>query len=221
MSIPRNFSKVAPGASTSGVLNPTNGGTGLTTVGTSGYVLTSDGTNWTSAAAGGGGGATGIGGQVFTASGTFTIPTGVTALKVTVAGGGAGGGNYTGCCPHYGSSGGASSVSSGTQTISTITGSGGGNTGGGGGASGGDLNIPGGSGSVYYAGNSFLGTLSSAVYGAGGYGNTLPTSGAGGTAIKYLTGLTAGNTITVTRGAGGSGAFGGQAGGGGVIIFEW
>lgn len=34
-------------------------------------------------------------GQVFTASGTFTVPTGVTAVKVTVVGGG-GGGGYAG-----------------------------------------------------------------------------------------------------------------------------
>lgn len=67
-------------------------------------------------------------GQVFTANGTFTIPTGVTALKVTVVGGGGGG-------PV------------------------GGNFGGGGGA----------------------------------------------TAIKWLTGLTAGNTLAVTIGAGGAG----------------
>ena len=31
-------------------------------------------------------------GQVFASSGTFTIPTGVTAIKVTVCGGGGGGG---------------------------------------------------------------------------------------------------------------------------------
>ena len=63
----------------------------------------------------------GMKGQVFTSSGTFTIPTGVTALKVNVVGGG------------------------------------------------------GGSGSGYSGGG-----------------------GAGGAAISYLTGLTAGNTLTVT-----------------------
>ena len=35
----------------------------------------------------------GVLGQVFTSSGTFTIPTGVTALKITVVGGGGGAGN--------------------------------------------------------------------------------------------------------------------------------
>ena len=35
--------------------------------------------------------AAGIGGQVFTSSGTFTVPSGVTAVKVTIIGGGGGG----------------------------------------------------------------------------------------------------------------------------------
>ena len=54
--------------------------------GTSGNVLTSNGTTWTSATP-----ATslpGVLGQAFTSSGTFTIPSGVTAVKVTVVGGG-------------------------------------------------------------------------------------------------------------------------------------
>jgi hypothetical protein len=35
-------------------------------------------------------------GQVFTSSGTYTVPTGVTAVKVTVVGGGGNGGGVTG-----------------------------------------------------------------------------------------------------------------------------
>lgn len=60
---------------------------------TTGNVLTSNGTTWTSAAPS----STFIGsqGQVFTSSGTFTVPTGVTAVKVTVVGGGGNGGNNT------------------------------------------------------------------------------------------------------------------------------
>jgi hypothetical protein len=54
MTIVRNFSNVAPGASSTGVIDASKGGTGLSSVGTSGYVLTSNGTAWTSAAAGGG-----------------------------------------------------------------------------------------------------------------------------------------------------------------------
>ena len=48
MTIPRDLSNLAPGANTSGVLQPTKGGTGLTAPGTNGNVLTSNGTAWTS-----------------------------------------------------------------------------------------------------------------------------------------------------------------------------
>lgn len=50
MAIPRNLSNLAPGADTSGVLGVTKGGTGLTSPGTNGNVLTSNGTGWTSSA---------------------------------------------------------------------------------------------------------------------------------------------------------------------------
>ena len=50
MTIPRNLSKLAEGADTNGVLGATYGGTGLTSPGTSGNVLTSNGTGWTSSA---------------------------------------------------------------------------------------------------------------------------------------------------------------------------
>ena len=76
--------------------------------------------------------------EVFTASGTFTIPTGITRVKVTIVGGGGGGGGSLngGCCdPDYDGGGG----------------------------------------------------------------------GGGGAAVKWLTSLTPGNTLTVTRGAGGTG----------------
>jgi hypothetical protein len=225
MTIVRNFSNVAPGASSTGVISAAKGGTGLSSVGTSGYVLTSDGTNWTSAAAGGGG-VTGYNGQAFTASGTFTIPAGVTAVKVTATGGGATGGAFV-CCVGFvnGTAGGASSVSSGTQTITTITGSGGGGSGGGGSASGGTFNIPGGNtfmpyiGSVngYYAsgggGGSYFSPFATGTYGGGGAGGQYVGGGGGGTAIKYLTGLTPGNTLTVTRSTAGMNN--------GIIVIEW
>ena len=96
-------------------------------------------------------------GQVFTSNGTFTIPDGVEALKVTVIGGGGnggegdnsgigwlrdgGGGGSAGSAIKYltnltsgstlsvtvGGVGGTSSVASGTQTITTIQCTGGGN----------------------------------------------------------------------------------------------
>lgn len=137
-----------------GTLPVTNGGTGvasatayallaggttstgafqsLASVGTTGQVLTSNGAGALptfQTAAGGG-----LGGQtVFTSSGTFTIPSGKTVVKVTIIGGGGGGGQYSGSC-----------------CVNTQNGVG------------------------------------------------------GGTAIKYLTGLTPGNTLTVTVGAAGA-----------------
>jgi hypothetical protein len=84
-------------------------------------------------------------GQVFTANGTFTIPEGITALKVTVVGGGAGGQSAVGY--------------------------------------------------VYYVG----------PYATATYASRTGVSGSGGgTAIKYLTGLTAGATLAVTVGTGGA-----------------
>lgn len=75
--------------------------------------------------------------QIFTGSGTFTIPQGITALKLTVTGGGGAGGG---------------------------------------------------------------GTAAANTSGSGG--------GSGGTAIKWLSGLTPGNTLTVVVGGGGAGASG-------------
>jgi hypothetical protein len=50
MAIPRNLGNLASGADTNGVLGVTKGGTGVTSPGTSGNVLTSNGTAWTSGA---------------------------------------------------------------------------------------------------------------------------------------------------------------------------
>lgn len=174
--------------------------------------------------------ASGANGQVFTSSGTFTIPTGVTAVKVTVVGGGGSSTRYVGCCLFAGNSGGTSSVSSGTQTISTISATGGaggpatGNTPATGGlGSGGDLNSRGGTATVS-GGNTLLSQGSyqtTALYGTGAssYGNT--SGGGGGGAIKFLTSLTPGNTLTVTIGAGGTQSGNGAAGAAGTVVFEW
>lgn len=88
-------------------------------------------------------------GQVFTSSGTFTVPTGITAVKVTVIGGGGGGGGY----------------SSGTTIVAT----------------------------------------------AGG--------GGGGVAVKFITGLTPGGTVSVTVGTGGAGGTSGTGTAGGTSSF--
>lgn len=69
-----------------------NGTSALQTVapGNSGNILISNGTTWVATASGSA--VSGTSGQAFTSNGTFTIPTGIAALKVTVIGGGGGGG---------------------------------------------------------------------------------------------------------------------------------
>ena len=70
-----------------GTLGVANGGTGLTAAGTSGNVLTSNGSAWVSQAGGGYGGFSVV---VFYSSGTWTPPAGITRARVTLVGGGAG-----------------------------------------------------------------------------------------------------------------------------------
>lgn len=178
--------------------------------------------------------------QVFTTVGSgqnFTIPAGVTKLKVTVVGGGGG----------YGGSGGTSTVASGTQSITSISATGGANNGSGGLGSNGDLNIRGGGGGAGSygvsnvlggnGGSSILGgggapMASGGNYGGGAGGLTQSSScgfipgdtgkGAGGAAIKWLSGLTPGNNLSVTVGAGGADpSLGFLFGAPGVVIFEW
>jgi len=105
-----NQNTTGSSASVTGTVAVGNGGTGSTTLptnnvllgngtsalqavapSTSGNVLTSNGTTWQSIApSGGGGGFTSM--VVFTASGTWTIPAGITKAKVTIQGAGGGGG---------------------------------------------------------------------------------------------------------------------------------
>jgi hypothetical protein len=169
-------------------------------------------------------------GQVFTSSGTFTIPTGITKLKVTVVGGG-GASSFSigGCPPSFGTggSGGTSSVASGTQSISTISATGGSGGNGsivnGGLGSGGDINSRGGiGGGADNPGATLLsqGTYNStALLGTGGSSTGQTSGGGGGGAVKWLSSLTSGNTLTVTIGAGGTG--GDRAGAAGAVVFEW
>ena len=95
------------------------------TDGTSGQVLTTDGSgNATFADAGGGGGLQSM--QVFTSSGTWTKPAGISKIKVTVVGGGGGGG---GGSPGFGGGAGGASIKfidvSAVSSVTLTVGSGG------------------------------------------------------------------------------------------------
>ena len=113
-------------ALTTGTLPVASGGTGATALtannvllgngtsavqlvapGSSGNVLTSNGTTWTSAAAGGGA----IQTQLFTSPGTWTKPSTVTQVRVTVIAGGSGAG-LNGNASYPGGTGGSSSFGS-------------------------------------------------------------------------------------------------------------
>jgi hypothetical protein len=70
-------------------------------------------------------GISGIFGQAFTSSGTFTVPAGVTALKVSVLGGGGGGGGATVNGSNNVSAGSAGGTSSFGSYVSATGGAGG------------------------------------------------------------------------------------------------
>lgn len=135
--------------------------------------------------------------EVFTSSGTFTIPAGKTTVKVTVVGAGGGADGYTNSGGRVaGSAGGNSSIQSGTQTITTVTANGGSaptNIAGGaagGTASNGDINIKGGGGgaaatdstwgSSGNGGSSTLGGGARSLSGTNSFGETGGNYGGGG-----------------------------------------
>ena len=248
-----------------GTLPVANGGTGAATLtannvllgngtsalqvvapGTTGNVLTSNGTTWTSTALSGG-----TRGQVFTSNGTFTIPSGITAVKVTVVGGGGGGGSFDGCTGGgsgggagaaaikyltgltpgntlsvtvgalgtIGASGGTSSVASGTQSITTISATGGG---------GGGAIVPG-SGGAASNGDINSGGGSGGQGGNSNAGNTGGASmfGSGGGPVNGSSTVTAATAYGAGGGGGGNlsgystnGRIGGS-GAVGIVFFEW
>lgn len=176
----------------SGTLPVASGGTGATSLtsnnivigngtsavqfvapGTSGNVLTSNGTTWASTTLVAGG-LTNV--AVFTSSGTFTVPAGITKCKVTVTGGGGGAGNaYAGAAG--GTAIGFVTVNGSTATITV----------GAGGA----------------AGASGASGTSSFVYGATTVSATGGTSGNTGTSFSPTNGGTGtGGDINVTGGPG-------------------
>ena len=197
--------------------------TGMLPVGTTGQVLTVAGgvPSWSTPATGGIGGI-----QVFTSSGTFTVPSGVSKVKMIVTGAGSNGAAGYGCCTWWydGAAGGtaikyiavtpgntlnvtvgttsgaASSVSSGTQSISTVTATGGSTSGTSNGVSGG---VGAGGDMNIRGGGSGHGAAGAASYwgGSGSIGVT-PSAGAYGS-------------------GGGAPNSGSWPFGQGVVVFEW
>lgn len=167
--------------------------------------------------------------EVFTSSGTWTIPADVTRARVTVIGGGGGGGSgseasggggggcsikvLTGLTPGLtigvtigagaglNDTGGTSSVQSGTQTISTVSATGG---------SSGNSNVQGGQGGIGSAGD-----LNFAGDAGQGYGRQVGGPSGGGT---FMGGGGRGGQTGRPYGGGGGAQSSGAAG---VVMFEF
>jgi len=205
--------------------------------GTTGNVLTSNGSAWLSQAAAAGGGDYIM--QVFTTPGTYTKPAGLKAIKVTVIGGG---GGIASGSPAPAQSGGTSSF--GSPAFLSATGGVGNSQGAGGLGSGGQLNargMPGfspnqslpncgtfsgaiGGASAFGFGqsvNAGLGTPAAGLSYGGGAAAFLQGAGGGGGAIEYIDAPALPGPQPYTVGAGGPGSPApGVAGAAGVIIVE-
>jgi len=204
-----------------GAVNTANGAVILTAAG---KYPALDGSLITGIAAGG---YTGM--QVFTSSGTWTKPTGITKVLVKVVGGGGGGGGTGGAGSATGGTGGTSSFAGSAVTVEGAGGAGGtATTGGAGGAgSGGTLNLTGLTGLVTSSTNYLnqsgglpLG-LMQISYGKGGTGraSTDFTGGGGG----YSEGVIAvSGNVSVSVGAAGAGSDGGgHEGSAGIVVVYW
>lgn len=240
VSLAPSWGKVGLTTHVSGTLGVANGGTGLTTIplnnvvlgngtsavqtiapGTSGNVLTSNGTSWASSASAALTGPRGVGFSIATTT-AFTIPSGVTSLKVTAQGAGGGGGG----------NGGGSNGSSGTTSIGWLTGLTPGNTlsvrVGAGGAGAADVTSSGGgAGQTSYIATGITGTpqtITSIIGGGGGGGASSGWPGSGGGGTSSSGGLINGTSIGVTmfnRGMGGAGGNSGTAGTDGYVLIEY
>ena len=115
------LAKMASGTDGNLITYDASGDPAYVTTGTSGQVLTSGGTGVapTFQTAGGGGGLQSQ--QIFTSSGTWTKPAGITKVLVQVVGGGAGGHNTNGMAGSGGGAGGYSSMLIDVSSISTST----------------------------------------------------------------------------------------------------
>ena len=182
--------------------SPTNGQ--VATVGDYSYTYNSTTDSWEGVLGGSSG--SGSFAQVFTSSGTFTVPTGVSAVKVTVIGGGGGaaGGNQF-CCGGGGAGGVAvrwvTGLTPGGTVAVTVGAAGAGGVGGAGGT--------GTSGAA--GGTSSFGTYASATGGAGAIAPvTVGNIGLGGAG-----GAGSNGDMNITGGKGGTSAYAISGGGGG------
>ena len=249
------LSQVALTTDVTGTLPVANGGTGAATLtannvilgngtsavgfvapGSNGNILTSNGTTWTSAAAASS--YAGPSSQLFTSNGTFTVPAGITQVRITVVGGGGGGGGCSNnpCDATEGGIGGfgGSSIAYVTGltpggTISITVGAAGtaGGSGGGAGGTGGTssaasyASATGGTGGNYNqtGGSSTPGVGSLGRFNASGspnygYANRRTTNGNGIAGTGYGSG--GGNGWSNNNGNKSGGA-----GGGGMVQVEW
>lgn len=154
---------------------------------------------------------------------SWTVPSGITKIKVTAVGAGGGGSNGSG-------TGGSSTFTIGGVTITGGGGFGGGTSvhGNGGSASGGDVNIGGftrGPGGGYpnnqYGSFYALGGTGNGMFGFGAGGSPVGggwAGGCGGIAIKIYT-VTPGQVASIVTGAEGGGGW--QAGARGAVLVEW
>ena len=144
--------------------------------------------------------------EVFTSSGMFTVPAGVTTIKVRICGGGGGGGGY-----YKGDNGGTSSF--GTYLTATP------GTGGGRGSYGGTGSINNAQGFVINGGGNIDMNGGCSYLSTAGYN----TGGGAGYVEALIQNLSAGNNIQVTIGPGGKGGYNGaeKNGRSGICIVEW
>ena len=204
--------------------------------GTSGNVLKSNGTTWTSAADAGG--FTNM--TVYTSPGTFTTPASTTKIKVTVVGGGASGNPGPGNCGGGGGGGtaiyvgpvtastpyavtvGAAQATAGTagntSSFTTLASATGGAIGpvAGPSAGRGGLGGAGSAGTLQFTGNAGGGTTNGTTFGGGGGGSFF-----GGGSSSQTAASTGSNGTNY--GGGGSGSSGGTVGSGaaGVVVVEY
>lgn len=195
--------------------SPSNGDT--YTLGSNTYTYESATDQWVGVVSGTNAGVTALA-QIFTSNGTFTVPNGVSGVKVTVVGGG--GGGALGSTESYGGQGGGA----GAAAIKWLTGLTPGNTitvtiGSGG--IGGAIPTDGGYSRIASGTQSITTITANGGYRGWPFGSPNPTGGAGGSATGgdiNLGGAAADNQGPLGGSVGASSIFGGggSAGGGGV-----